>query len=401
VNLLTFKFPNFQPNNNIPPPYFIPPDYMLPLDYSEKLIGRMVLKQGPCLPDLINIGLTQTRYITGGAFLGNIDIDLATLDNENLVSKLNNAPGGWISPLYSFNVKDVNCYSVNFEDETNIQLHKSLFIPTVSALGQEITENNIHNTWQSYTSRDDYSSGKIRTPFDRILGMPGDNEEHNRVSPTTKNFVLDNWIKPDLDITQRPVRRLNQSLHQTVSKPVAYVLKESVSFAGSTHSFTIKPTATVNMVAGEEIDWLPGFTAEHGSTVTATIDGSNNGNILKREETTAPPKVSSANYLKESSFRYVVYDYTQKEQAATLTQSQQPFSVYPNPATNEVYIWHNNEEQEAPVIKLYDNTGRLQLSVTPEPQATYKLSISNLAPGLYNLHIITNQTQQHIKLIKQ
>jgi hypothetical protein len=119
------------------------------------------------------------------------------------------------------------------------------------------------------------------------------------------------------------------------------------------------------------------------------------------KEISNTPKVSSANYLKESSFRYVVYDYTQKEQAATLTQSQQPFSVYPNPATNEVYIWHNNEEQEAPVIKLYDNTGRLQLSVTPEPQATYKLSISNLAPGLYNLHIITNQTQQHIKLIKQ
>jgi hypothetical protein len=227
------------------------------------------------------------------------------------------------------------------------------------------------------------------------------------VSTNTKDEVIGVWIRPDLENTQRPVKRLNESLHQTVSKPVAYVLKETVSFAGDDDSFTIKPTATVNMLAGEEIDWLPGFTAEHGSTVTATIDPTNNGNILKSGQqpindfpVAEEKRVASANYLKESSFRYVVYDYTNKEQAV-ITQNQQPFSIYPNPATHEVYIYHNNKAQEAPLIELYDNAGRLLLSVTPEHHSTYKLELTNLATGLYNLHITTPTTKQHIKLIKQ
>ena len=71
--------------------------------------------------------------------------------------------------------------------------------------------------------------------------------------------------------------------------------------------------------------------------------------------------------------------------------------VYPNPASNQVYIWHSAGNRK---YKLVDNTGVcVQEFEKKSMQETIILNVSHLNSGLYYLHVQDSKGGQHIEKI--
>ena len=73
----------------------------------------------------------------------------------------------------------------------------------------------------------------------------------------------------------------------------------------------------------------------------------------------------------------------------TIEKPVPQFSVYPNPATERVYIKMNEENAEIYYIKIMDELGRTILML-PRPDISKGIDISNFASGVYHL-ILTDE----------
>jgi len=78
-------------------------------------------------------------------------------------------------------------------------------------------------------------------------------------------------------------------------------------------------------------------------------------------------------------------------------------SVFPNPAHNELNVTINSQKQEAYIIELQTIQGQVVRRIATEPTLDYsqKISVENLAPGMYIVRIATKEAQKMIKVIIQ
>jgi hypothetical protein len=82
---------------------------------------------------------------------------------------------------------------------------------------------------------------------------------------------------------------------------------------------------------------------------------------------------------------------TSMAQANTVTASS--VMVYPNPASDKLNIAIHLEDQQTGVLKVYDVTGKLELSKTlNENSDVSEISIASLSDGMYIYKIIVNNT---------
>ena len=75
------------------------------------------------------------------------------------------------------------------------------------------------------------------------------------------------------------------------------------------------------------------------------------------------------------------------------------FTIYPNPVTNEFILKYSGKSSSPNFeIILYDSEGR-SLYVNPELNTRY--NATNLSAGVYTLKIITADSIQYLKFVKQ
>ena len=74
------------------------------------------------------------------------------------------------------------------------------------------------------------------------------------------------------------------------------------------------------------------------------------------------------------------------------------FKVFPNPTTNGLQVQINDPSILIEQIQLFDATGRLLSAATPNSNDFY-LDRKNIAPGFYQLHIISNEGAINTKVI--
>jgi hypothetical protein len=346
--------------------------------------------------------LTHNRKPLNGYVLKNIKrigleysivLNHATLKVNNPIT-YENTPGGWHTALYSLNRSEDNFYKFN-----NLAEHydKATFIPTVSAFGVPVTNETSHLSHNSFTNINDFSSGKIRTPFDAIHGMK-DNEEHVKISVNTKEVVIYDWLRPDNTETTRPVIRVGEPIHQTASKPIAYLVKQEIAFAGNGNTFTFQNGADANIVTGKNIKFLPGFTIQSGAKMNAKIQVQQDV-ILKNATFETTNSQVNREYLNSSPYHQKVYNYDISD-VTEETKSYIKLQIYPNPVQDFVNLSIEEDNDNLNTVNIHDVNGKLIYSEQIISNQNKVIDTQNWARGVYFVTVNGKNNIQKTKIVK-
>jgi len=153
------------------------------------------------------------------------------------------------------------------------------------------------------------------------------------------------------------------------------------------NTFIIPANINVNMVAGESISLLPGFSAKAGCSFSASIS----------------PNSCTDGRMASTSDRTEINEFTDFKEAYPITKSHeniiQKIKVYPNPNNGIFNISiPTNFSTENLKITIYDNLGQLKFT---ENRLTNTIDLSTFSNGIYFLEINTNQGIFREKIIKQ
>jgi len=103
-------------------------------------------------------------------------------------------------------------------------------------------------------------------------------------------------------------------------------------------------------------------------------------------------------YSPSRSFPFFLVKYDIDESATEINEiSTNSLLIFPNPSTTEIVI--NNISQNA-IISIYDLNGKMVITKIAK-SLVEKIDVSNLANGLYSIHVIANNMRQTNKFIKQ
>ena len=75
--------------------------------------------------------------------------------------------------------------------------------------------------------------------------------------------------------------------------------------------------------------------------------------------------------------------------------------IFPNPATDNIYIQLSDIQSEKINIEVFDIFGRPVLSKIDNPSDHIQLNISSLPSGLYLMKVATSHTSHTYKIVKQ
>ncbi len=317
----------------------------------------------------------------------------AGLNNKNSIT-FENTPGGWHTALYSANKNPDN---VNKNYTNGDHFDKATFIPTVSAFGVPVTNETSHLSHNSFTNINDFSSGKIRTPFDAIHGMEK-NEEHVKISLETKEQVVRNWLRPDNTETIRPVVRVGEPIHQTASKPVAYLVKQEIAFAGNGNTFTFQEGADANIIAGKNIKFSPGFTTQAGAKMNAKIQVQQDV-ILKNATFETTNSLANRDYLNPSPYHQKVYNYDISD-VTEETKSYIKLQIYPNPVQDFVNLSIEEENDNLNTVNIHDVNGKLIYSDQIISNQNKVIDTQHWARGVYFVTVNGKNNIQKTKILK-
>lgn len=93
----------------------------------------------------------------------------------------------------------------------------------------------------------------------------------------------------------------------------------------------------------------------------------------------------------------VALDYSKLSIDDKLITSTASFTLYPNPAKNEVHIY--TESNEAKTIRMYDVTGRMVQSVNvPATEHQVQMALNDFVPGTYIVELVTETTNSRERL---
>ena len=315
-----------------------------------------------------------------------------------------NAPGGWTDALYSFNFNKSN--NGFLKNEKNIPSKWSTFIPTSSAfgvIGTTLSEKRslVSKNWKAFTNCNDHASGKIMTPFDAIKGVEGDNQQHMTITYETKKYIESYWLNVDLTRTTRPIRRNGPFITQTVSKPVAYRVVESIAFGGNHNKISFEKGADVNIVAGKNILFTDGFSTKKGAKMSARIQKTvlPNAPLAKKDEMEKTNKRGAA-YLQESSFLRKQYNYSNKRELPVEVQVPLKIMAQPNPCIDKLQVSVNGMQSENALIEMLNEFGQVLLQQVILKDVYCTMDLSTLEAGVYFLKVKNDNNSAILKIIK-
>ena len=303
---------------------------------------------------------------------------------------LDNAPGGWTALAYPLNFNDGNKYQRT--DDTEILTSRTTFMVTTSAFGVEVNSNNVYKTWKDYTGIMQNLPGKEMTPFDVVYGINGICEEHVRISEETGRYLIEDVLQPEFKESQRPRNRLNVTINQNVNGPVAYTAKEKFTLGGSGNIYTAQTNADINIKAGEEVVFLPGFSTEDGANITAEITNVDYSTVFMK---TNVPYTQPVDYSKQSPYLGQVFNYS------TITGVEEfnelnSIRIYPNPVKNELVMQLKGFESYTNLeLHIYSSTGKLVYSDKISANQEVTINVYTFAQGVYYCKVVTNDIEIH------
>ncbi|MGK0285647.1 MAG: hypothetical protein ACI9GM_000687 [Salibacteraceae bacterium] len=298
-----------------------------------------------------------------------------------------NAPGGWYATPYLINCRIDNKYQ---KSENDIKYTRATFMTTTSAFGIEADYNNVYNTWEDYTGIMQNIPGKEMTPFDVVYGMDGICEEHVRISEATGKRLTEDILQVDFLETERPRVRQGLIINQKVNGPIAYTAKEAYTFGGNGNTYTAQSHADINMKAGGEIVWLPGFSTVDGADIMAEITNVDYSTVFMK---TNVGNTDLVDYTQPSPYWGQVFNYGAVTGIEDINGSDM-ITIYPNPVKNELKLEVKGFEAYANLeLHIYSNTGKLVYSVSINAYQQVVVNVTTFAQGVYFYKIVSNQKE--------
>jgi hypothetical protein len=310
------------------------------------------------------------------------------------------APGGYNTALYDFNQNKKNDDKPSTDVDANPQTAKACFMPTTSAFGVAVTQDNVYKTHDQYVPSD--------TPFDFIYGTSkviagvsdGSNEEHVRVSNLTSEW-LQTYVEDERKSIQKPYR---SGVTETESKPCLYTAVNSVTFGGQLNStFTVKAGADVQATA-PHIKFQPGFKVDAGAHFKATPSTVVNGlkSMVESPVSTSTQQQPTVSYLTASQYNNKVYDYSTNEPIFTQkTNTNRNVTIYPNPAADELFVDCSDSCAGLLQVTITNVLGIVVKTSTINATSKQALTIADLSIGVYFVQVQCNNKLYSFKLIKE
>ncbi len=302
-----------------------------------------------------------------------------------------NAPGGWNALLYSLNCSPQNAHHT--DNDQDIVRTRATFMVTASAFGIPVTKDNVYLDWTKYTNCNDNTSGLIKTKFDAIRGQK-QNEEHVTISDSTGNY-LQAQLEADFALSQRPRIRDGNAINQQVKGLVAYTAKDNLKFGGNNNTFAFENGAKSRITAGNTIQWLPGFSANAGSNISAKIQTIEYSTVLKSSRVNEP----LFDY-KPSAYAWQKHDYSSKNNTNEIIESS-GLTLFPNPACDRITITYANQLHSQAIISVYNTKGQLVHKAISNDESRYMLDVRSLPNGIYSVNVVFGNNSATLKFIKQ
>jgi len=139
---------------------------------------------------------------------------------------------------------------------------------------------------------------------------------------------------------------------------------------------------------------------------TPQIDGMMEGEIMTFRSYSIVSQTASAiepvwdlskpNNGSYTDFGMSAISFFKMESTGATLQSPAQISIYPNPATREVFVMMNNNIPTT--LKILNNLGAVQM-IIPNVESQIRIDVGNLTPGIYMLRIMQNNTISTHKLI--
>lgn len=169
------------------------------------------------------------------------------------------------------------------------------------------------------------------------------------------------WNEP-----QTPVNR--QIGNDTVAGGIirCYDATQTITVAGSGTTFSVLAGGTATLIAGQNIVFLPGVTVEPGGYLLGTVSAG--GPFCSPVALPAAMPATAQSELRP------------RETAVTA-----PLRVYPNPASEEIFIEHGNNLPSGTKFTVYNSTGRPIRSVAPAEGSVLSVRLDGFPAGVYFL----------------
>ena len=176
---------------------------------------------------------------------------------------------------------------------------------------------------------------------------------------------------------------INNTVMGTVPSPLdlCFDASNTVTVAGGGNTFTVKSGASVIMIAGVKITYLPTTTVEPGGYMHGYITTTNAycGSL--------PPAM-------------VAVVAGEQEVPPALVSPSSMFTVYPNPTTGSFTLQHTGAELTGKVrVEIFDMRGDITLSTSYAGERAHSFALSNMPPGLYFIKVITGEQVESFKLV--
>lgn len=177
----------------------------------------------------------------------------------------------------------------------------------------------------------------------------------------------------------------NTSINTTQNK--CFNALESITVAGDGTTVAFQSGSTVELIAGQSIQFLPGFHAQSGSYMNAhiTTDGSfcdGALNSLVQQAVKKSLQLDEINEVQELNDDILV-------------------KVYPNPNNGQFKVAISGAAEECFEIEVFNMQGKKVYSSSRVSMATSEISINNAYKGIYILKVTTGGNTYSGKIILQ
>jgi len=237
-----------------------------------------------------------------------------------------------------------------------------------------------------------------------------DLSEANNIPSKYKIYLVDAFKKDSVDISKQPVYTFTADINNTNtfgSGRFYLVLKQNDSLAYKiTDLFAVKSTSGVSLLwktVNEASNFT--FTVERsndgGATYTTlgslTSDGSGKYSFVDRSPAAG---VNLYRIKQQDDFAGLTYSSISIDYSGAGGSNTNSINVYPNPAISTIKLAANEIMKVIPdstfpdyTVMITNGTGNVVRSVTTTRLSTWQNDISNLAPGMYFLRVINNNSK--------
>lgn len=274
-------------------------------------------------------------------------------------------------------------------------IYTVLITQAVKLLNDDLTAILPSAYWNCHSSTKGLSGAQSFQGLSEVVKAQWDKEcinltLYNRDVVYNQDFI----VKNKLMIAPEQVDDFHQLNGNSFADPIT-----------TNNTFLIESGKTVNMVAGESIQFLSGFVATTGSNFRASINPSAcaDGRMYTANQNNDKGNLSSSLPI-DASTKIIGQQAKIKNEVTTSATITNNISISPNPnnGTFKITVTENNNPIAVKELKVYDLMGKVIWQTGASSYNEFDVDITNYSQGIYYVRSVNEDGVIEVKkLVKQ